>query len=121
MCSMTPADDRALAVTDRINVNLDGVFEELVDQDRVLGTGLDGHGHVTIEAGLVVDDFHRAPTKHEAGTDNNRIADSLGDPPRFVITRRRRIGRLFETQAARSPVEIAPDPRPDQLTQGLCQ
>ena len=31
------ADDRALPVADGVHVHFDGVFQELVDEDRVLG------------------------------------------------------------------------------------
>src|SRR5207248_10149690 len=38
-------------------------------------------------------------SQHEAGPDHHRVADSLGDPPGFVIAGRRGIGRLLQPQA----------------------
>ena len=35
ICSMTPADDHLLAVADGVDVDFDGVFQELVDQHRL--------------------------------------------------------------------------------------
>ena len=42
-------DDGAGRVGDRIDVELERVLEELVDQDRMLGRGVDGVRHVAVE------------------------------------------------------------------------
>ena len=70
MCSITPPTIVRVAVADGVDVDLDGVLQELVDQDRVLGAGLDGLGHVARQARLVVDDLHRPAAQHEAGPDH---------------------------------------------------
>ena len=80
MCSMTPADDRLLAVADGVDVDLDGVFEELVDQHRLALGDDDGLGHVALELRLVVADLHRPAAQHEAGPHQHR--DSRSWPPR---------------------------------------
>ena len=42
MCCMMPADHDALAVAQRIDVDLERVLEKAVEKDRMLGRGLDG-------------------------------------------------------------------------------
>src|SRR5208337_2487270 len=88
------ADDGPRAVADGIDIDLDGIFQELIDQNRVLGAGLDSFGHVTVETVLIVDDFHGAATKDEAGANHHWIADTFGNPPRLFTTGGRSVGRL---------------------------
>ena len=92
------ADDRPRAVADGVDVDLAGVLEELVDQDRVLGAGLDRLGHVPRQARLVVDDLHGAAAQHEAGPDDDGVADLLGDPPRLGEIRGRGVGGLPQAE-----------------------
>ena len=65
------ADDDLLTVGERVNVDLVGVFEELVDQDRDLlaagghlGVHVDGIGHVMAKTLLIIHDRHRPPAQH---------------------------------------------------------
>ena len=100
------ADDCPGAVADGVDVDLAGVLEELVDQDGVLGAGLDRLGHVPRQARLVVDDLHGAAAEDEAGPDDDRVADPLGDPPRLVVVGRRVAGRLSQAE----PVDDQAEP-----------
>ena len=60
MCSMIPATTVVCPVADGVHVHLDGVLEELVDQDRVARGDLEGPDHEAPQAFRVVDDLHRA-------------------------------------------------------------
>ena len=74
------------SVGDGVRFGLNGVFEELVDQDGPLRRDLHRPRHVVAEHLLVVDDFHRPAAQDIGGPDHQRIADPLGD-----------LVRLFET------------------------
>ena len=80
-------NDRPLSVANGVDVDFDRIFEELVDQDRVIRAGLDSIDHVTIEAVLVVDNLHRSPAQHKARAHHDRVADPLGDLPRLFDSR----------------------------------
>ena len=84
-------DERVLAVGEAVDVDLDGVAQVAVDQQRATV----GHGElrrpvevageplqVTVELGVVVQDLHRPAAEHVGRPDHHRIADILGDPPR---------------------------------------
>ena len=59
-----------------VHVHLVGVLQEAVDQDRVLGRGLDRLAHEALEVGRVVHDGHGPAAEHVAGPDQDRIADA---------------------------------------------
>ena len=80
-----PADNGPKAVGDRVHIDFASIFEELVDQDRVAGAGLDRLGHESREGLLVVDDLHRPTAQDKTRSDQNGIADPLGDPSGFFI------------------------------------
>jgi len=67
------------AVGDGVGFRLDGVFEELVDEDRPFRRDLDGAGHVVPEHLFIVDNLHRATAQDVGGSDHQRIADLLRD------------------------------------------
>ena len=71
------------AVVERVDVDLHGVVEELVDQHRVLRGDLGGPVDVGGQGGLVVDDLHPAAAEHVRGPHQHRVADHLGDPLRL--------------------------------------
>ena len=68
-------DDGAGRVSDCIDVELEGVFEELVDEDGMPRRRGDGVGHVAIQRRRVVDDRHAAAAKHVRRPDDEREAD----------------------------------------------
>ena len=88
------ADDDVRAVGDDVDVDLDGVGQELVDEDgRVLlagarrqalaARGLHGRVHEVLEARRLVDDLHGAAAEHVRGAHHDRVADALGDLARL--------------------------------------
>jgi len=70
-----PADEDVLAVGDGIDVNLDGVTQVPVEQNRTLARHDHGLGDVAGELRLVVHDFHGTPAEHIRWTDHEREAE----------------------------------------------
>ena len=97
MCSMMPATKVSLPSRQAIDVDLDGVGQIAVDQQRAL-VGDDEFGRaverrrkprdVAVDLGAVVDDFHAAAAEHVGRADDDRIADLVGDGAGFA----RRLG-----------------------------
>ena len=73
-------DDRARFVRDRIHVELERVFDELVDQDRMLGRRVNRIRHVAIERAHVVHDGHPPPAEHVGRPHDDREPDLLRRP-----------------------------------------
>ncbi len=92
------------AVVEGVDVDLDGVVEEPVDEDRALGRDLGGLGHVGRELPLVVHDLHAAAAEHVGRADEHRDSRS---PPRSA-GRRRRTSRC---RAWARPARHRPAPR----------
>ena len=55
-----PADINILAVAECVDVELDGVIQKFVDEDRMLGRNARCSGDVVGQHGLVINHFHRA-------------------------------------------------------------
>ncbi len=80
------ADIQFLAVEQRVDVDFDGVLQELVDQQRAGQTAGD-HGiglglveravHVLLKLGVVVHDFHAAAAEHVARAHEHRVTDGM--------------------------------------------
>ena len=88
-------------VGDAIDVHLDGVVQELVDQDRVVPPhrrGIHSFCHVGVELLLVRDDLHRPPAKNVAGPHQHRIADPLGHLAGLLDRKRRTAGRALQLE-----------------------
>ena len=82
--------DKRLAgyVPHRVDVDLDGVLEELVDQHRPFGrktsfpperAGRRHRAHRPLEILSFVSDFHRPSPQHVAGPDQDRVTHGVGD------------------------------------------
>ena len=85
MCSMTPADQDVLAVAERVDVDLDGVLEELVDQDRVVGRDARrARASSSWSRALLVDDLHGPAAQDVGRPDQDRVAEARwrSGPPR---------------------------------------
>ena len=67
------------AVAEGVNVDFDGVVEEAVDEDGVVGGDFGGSLDVVGEGGFVVDDFHAAAAEDVGGADEDGVADVVGD------------------------------------------
>ena len=72
------ADDDVFAVGERVHVNFDGVFEEVVDEDGAVLGIFDGLFHVADDGFFVVGDDHGASAEHVRRTDEHGIADFGG-------------------------------------------
>ena len=77
-------DHRSGSIRDGVDVELERVLEELVDQHRVLGRGVDGFGYISIERTSVVDDRHRATAKHIRRPHDEGVADLGCHRPRLL-------------------------------------
>ena len=88
--------------------HFDGGVEEFVDQDRGVGDGrgLDGVGHVIVELIFIGDDFHRAAAEDEAGTDEDGIADAIGDFPRLGDGSGDAVDGLFQAEFLQQVAEL---------------
>jgi hypothetical protein len=91
-------DDGAGRVGDAVDVELDGVLEELVDQHGPLGRRLHGRRHVAVERGHVVDDRHAPAAEHVRRTDDEREADAQRDLARFLGRGGRAARRLRDAE-----------------------
>ena len=89
------AYDRRLPVRHAVDVELDGVGEELVDEDRPSFGYLHRFLDVFPEALLMVDDCHAASSEDERRTHEDGIADLLRDLERIVNRVRDAAWRLF--------------------------
>ena len=90
-------DEGVGAVGDAVDVDLDGIGQIAVDQQRALvgddelGRAVERGGElgdVAVDLGAVVDDLHGASAEHVGGPDHHRIADPVGDRARLA----RRLG-----------------------------
>ena len=99
------ADQRAVAVTKAIDVDLDGVFEEAVEQHRGVVGNLDRLAHVALEVGLLVDDLHRPPAQHVGGAHHQGIADLLGQQHRLSGGTGGAVVGLAQPQRLQQPLE----------------
>ena len=78
MCSITPPRYSSVAVEQRVDIDLDRVFQEPVHQHRMLRRDLRCPADVVAQGVVVVDDLHPATAEHVAGPHQHRIADLVG-------------------------------------------
>src|SRR5260370_30439257 len=76
------ADDHVVAVGERVNINFDRVFKEVVDEHGAVLRIFDGFFHVADDGFFVVGDDHGASAKHIRRTHENGIADFGGSGDR---------------------------------------
>ena len=107
-------DEGVAAVGDAVDVDLDGVGQIAVDQERPLvrhcefRRPVEGGGetrHVAIELGAVVDDLHGPPAQHIGRPDHDRIADLVGDGAGALRAGRDAAARLADPQAVEQLLE----------------
>ena len=117
-----PGDLAALAVAERVDVDLDRVLEEPVEQQRVLLVGLHMALEVLAETLGRVADLHRPAAEHVGGADQEREADVLGDHRRLLGRVGGAVGRVGDLEPAQQGAEAPPvlgqvdrvDRRPEQ-------
>src|SRR5215472_1796389 len=92
------AHDHALAICDGVHVHLQGILEELVHEDGMLGADAHRFAHVGLEVLAVVDDLHRTAAQHIGGPHEHGIADALRDALRLLEGARGVSGRLLHPE-----------------------
>ena len=113
--------ERVFAVGNRVGLDLDGVFEELVDQDRTFGSDVDGYRHVAAQHLLVVDHFHGPASENEGRTHHERIADLSGDFQGLVEVGGHAGFGLRDSQLTHHLAETDRDPRPVRWHRETCR
>ena len=67
-----------------VHIELEGIFEELVDEDRMLWRRIHRVGHVSVECARIVDNRHRSSPEHVRRTHHERVADGARHLARLV-------------------------------------
>jgi hypothetical protein len=102
-----PAEIHLVPVVEHVDVDLDGVVEESVDEDGVLGRGDGGLLDVGGERLVVVDDLHAAPAEHVGGAHQHRVADLVRHRERFAGAVCRAVSRRGQARLGEHPAEGA--------------
>jgi hypothetical protein len=77
---LTDGVDKDLAVvSDSVDINLAGTFDELSNNDRVVRADFRGGVKLLLELGLRADDSHGSTGQDVRGSDENRVTDSVGE------------------------------------------
>ena len=103
MCCMMPPISTSLAVAYGVDVEFDGILQELVDQHRVLAADDGCGGEPLAQLRLVVDHAHGATAEHVA-----RAAPSPGSPVRAATAQAVVRGRARCPSAGRGNVQVVP-------------
>ena len=98
--------DDLLAVGDGVHVDLRGVFQETVDQHRLSLGHDEGGGHVAIELGDVVADFHGPAAEHETRPHQDGKTDLGHFHPGLRHVPRDAAGRLLQAQPVQDVLEL---------------
>ncbi len=98
-------DMDVLAVTKRVDINLDRARKIAVKKDRVLAGNLNGLADVAFQLRVVADDLHRAAAQHEGGADHERVADFGGDGKSLIARAGGAVMRLLEVQRVQKLLE----------------
>src|SRR5690554_4682264 len=93
------ADNHVGAVTNGIDIHLDGGIQEVVQQYRAVVGYQNGTAHVTHQLGFVIDDFHGTATQHVGRTNHQRIADFTGRQDTFFMAAHSGVLGLLQAQA----------------------
>ena len=67
------------AVKERIHINLNSVFQELIDECWLRGRNLGRIFKVACKICFVIDDLHTAPAQHIGRTDQHRVPNLIGN------------------------------------------
>ena len=99
------ADHDLLTVAQRVHINLGGVVQEFIDQNRSLRGHGHGLAHIASQARLVIHQFHGPAAQDIGGTDQHRIGDGLGNGHGFLNRPGRAVGRLPEAKLFEQQLE----------------
>jgi hypothetical protein len=100
-----PPDHHPLAVGHRIDIDLERVLQELVDEDRMLGSNGDRLPYVVGEILPIVHEPHGATAQHIGGADQHGVADAGGDGPSLLERARGGPRRLVEPELGEERAE----------------
>jgi len=89
-----PADQHVSSVTDAIDIVFEGILEEPVDQDRMLGGHVHRFGHVFLDSLPVIADLHGAAAKNIRWPDEYGISYLFCDQNGLCDRVRRSIRRV---------------------------
>ena len=64
------SNQHIFAITDRIDIDLDGIIEESIKQYRSIVRDFHRCLHIVFEVSLVMHDLHRTATEHIRGTND---------------------------------------------------
>ena len=142
MCSRMPRDEGGLAVAEAVDVDLDGVGQIGVEQQRVLAeqrvdlAGLvvrvflldvlrhqAGHGveQVALQHALVVDDLHGAAAEHIGRAHDQREAELAGDQPRLLDRIGDAVLRLRQAELHQAASGSGRGPRQGRSCRATCR
>ena len=99
------SDVDVFAVTDGVHVDLDGVAQVAVDQDRVVAGDLHGLADVLPQTRRVVDDLHATTAQHVGRAEQNRVADGLSHGFHFFRRPAQAVGRLAQVDVVEQLLE----------------
>src|SRR5690606_6766693 len=88
------ANDGKLPVADAVDVELDGVFEEFVDQDRFARHDIERLPNDRLELFLRVNDEHATAAQNERRPKQHGESDFMGKRERIALVQSRTVGRL---------------------------
>src|SRR5262245_7105041 len=91
-------DEHVVPVGEGVDVDLDGVLDELVHEDGMVGVHVGGFLDVLLEHLLVVADGHGSPAEDVARANEDRVAQPQGDLLRLGEVDRDAGGRLRQLQ-----------------------
>src|SRR5579859_4849816 len=101
-----PADHDVFAVGERVHVDFDGIFEEVIDQHRSVVRVFDGFLHVAHDRLLVISDDHRSAPEHVGRPNQHRETDALGTFDCLFDGGRHYAGRLGNLQFFQQFIEL---------------
>ena len=100
------ADDHVFAIRQSVDVDFDGVFEEVIDEYRPVVRVFDGFLHVAHDGLLVISDDHGAPAKHVGGPHQHRKANAFRAFDGFFDGGRHNAGGLRNLQFLQQFVKL---------------
>ena len=77
-------DEHCLAIGDGVDIDLDGIAQIAVDQNRRVARNHHCLADIGVELGLGFDDFHRPAAEDEARPHQHGVADAIGDRDRLI-------------------------------------
>ena len=93
------ADHNISAVTDGIDIHLDGSIQEVIKQNRAVIGDQHRVTHVAHQFGFVIDDLHGPATQHVRRAHHQRVANLAGRHDAFLVAAHSGVFRLLQTQA----------------------